>query len=141
MTAISIRRSASGSSPVISQSIQIRFWSLLARAAMATGTVSDMLAIVAYGLNSDAMSASTASYALTMAFAAFLLAGLAVKFWLASRQVRYVAQHRDSVPGAFAGTITLAAHQKAADYTITKTRFGLLELAFGAAVLLGWTLL
>ncbi|HXE47609.1 MAG TPA: M48 family metallopeptidase [Ramlibacter sp.] len=83
----------------------------------------------------------TASYALTLAFAAFLLAGLVVKFWLASRQIRYVAQHRDNVPGAFAGTITLAAHQKAADYTITKTRFGLLELAFGAAVLLGWTLL
>jgi STE24 endopeptidase len=83
----------------------------------------------------------TASYVLTLAFAAFLLAGLVVRFWLASRQIRYVAQHRDSVPSAFAGTITLAAHQKAADYTVTKTRFGLLELAFGAVVLLGWTLL
>jgi STE24 endopeptidase len=83
----------------------------------------------------------TASYALTLAFAAFLLAGLVVKFWLASRQIRYVAHHRDSVPPAFTRTITLAAHQKAADYTITKTRFGLLELAFGAVVLLGWTLL
>ncbi|HXD39213.1 MAG TPA: M48 family metallopeptidase [Ramlibacter sp.] len=83
----------------------------------------------------------TASYALTLAFAAFLLAGLVVKFWLASRQIRYVAQHRDAVPGAFAGTVSLAAHQKAADYTVTKTRFGLLELAFGATVLLGWTLL
>ena len=41
----------------------------------------------------------------------------------------------------FRQTITLAAHQKAADYTIAKTRFGLLELALGAAVLLGWTLL
>jgi STE24 endopeptidase len=37
--------------------------------------------------------------------------------------------------------VSLAAHQKAADYTIVKARFGLLELAFGAAVLLGWTLL
>ena len=37
--------------------------------------------------------------------------------------------------------ITLAAHQKAADYTVAKTRFGLLEMAWGAAVLLGWTLL
>ena len=83
----------------------------------------------------------TASYALTLAFAAFLLAGLVVKFWLASRQIRYVAQHRDSVPPAFAGTITLAAHHKAADYTVAKTRFGLLELAIGAAILLGWTLL
>ena len=82
-----------------------------------------------------------ASYTLTLAFAAFLLAGLGVKFWLASRQVRHVARHRDAVPAPFSRTVSLAAHQKAADYTITKTRFGLLELAFGAAVLLGWTLL
>ena len=45
------------------------------------------------------------------------------------------------MPAPFAGIVTLPAHQKAADYTIAKTRFGLLELAFGAAVLLGWTLL
>jgi STE24 endopeptidase len=82
-----------------------------------------------------------ASYTLTLAFAAFLLAGLGVKFWLASRQIRHVARHRDAVPPPFSRTVTLAAHQKAADYTIAKTRFGLLELAFGAAVLLGWTLL
>ena len=41
----------------------------------------------------------------------------------------------------FAERIALAAHQKAADYTITKARLGLLEMALGAAVLLGWTLL
>ena len=39
----------------------------------------------------------SASALLTLAFAACLLAGLAVKFWLASRQVRHVAQHRDAV--------------------------------------------
>ncbi len=77
----------------------------------------------------------------TLAFAAALVAGLLVKFWLASRQIRHVAQHRDAVPAAFARNITLAAHQKAADYTVTKARFGLLELALGVAVLLGWTLL
>jgi len=82
-----------------------------------------------------------ASYSLTLAFAAFLLAGLAVKFWLATRQIRYVARHRDAVPSPFAATVSLSAHQKAADYTITKTRFGLLELAIGATVLVGWTLL
>jgi STE24 endopeptidase len=83
----------------------------------------------------------TASYTLTLAFAAFLLAGVGVRFWLASRQIRHVARHRDAVPPAFCATVPLAAHQKAADYTIAKTRFGLLELAFGTAVLLGWTLL
>jgi STE24 endopeptidase len=78
---------------------------------------------------------------LTLAFAAFLLAGLAVKFWLSTRQVRHVARHRDAVPAAFSGTVSLAAHQKAADYTVAKSRVGLLETAFGAAVLLGWTLM
>ena len=82
-----------------------------------------------------------ASPALTFAFAAFLVAGLLVKFWLATRQVRYVARHRDAVPPAFAGTVSLAAHQKAADYTVAKSRLGVLETAFAAAVLLGWTLL
>jgi STE24 endopeptidase len=52
-----------------------------------------------------------------------------------------VAGHRQAVPPAFASTITLAAHQKAADYTITKARFGLLELAIGMVLLIGWTLL
>ena len=78
---------------------------------------------------------------MTLVFAVALVAGLLVKFWLASRQIHHVAQHRDGVPVAFAQTVTLTAHQKAADYTIAKARFGLLELAFGAAVLLAWTLL
>jgi STE24 endopeptidase len=82
-----------------------------------------------------------ASQALTLAFAAFLVAGLVVKFWLASRQIRHVARHREAVPAMFESTVTLTAHQKAADYTVAKTRFGLLELAFGAAMLLAWTLL
>jgi hypothetical protein len=64
-----------------------------------------------------------------------------VKFWLATRQIRHVARHRDAVPAPFAGTVSLAAHQKAADYTIAKSRVGLLEMAWSAAVLLGWTLL
>ena len=82
-----------------------------------------------------------ASLLLTLAFALALVAGLIVKFWLATRQIRHVARHRDAVPAAFAPAITLAAHQKAADYTIAKTRFGLLEMVWGAMVLLGWTLL
>ncbi|KQP17949.1 M48 family metallopeptidase [Pseudorhodoferax sp. Leaf267] len=86
-------------------------------------------------------SALPAADLFTALFALVLVLGLVVKFWLASRQIRHVARHRQSVPEVFAATIPLAAHQKAADYTIAKTRFGLLESAFGAAVLLGWTLL
>lgn len=100
--------------------------------------------IVADALNSHAMTDSIFSFAprclLTFAFAFTLLGGLALKFWLSSRQIRYVAQHRIQVPPTFAHTITLSAHQKAADYTITKARFGLLELALGTVLLLGWTL-
>jgi STE24 endopeptidase len=81
------------------------------------------------------------SYALTICFAAALVLGMWLKFWLATRQIRHVAQNRDAVPAAFAQTITLAAHQKAADYTVAKARVGILELALANAVLLGWTLL
>jgi len=80
-------------------------------------------------------------HVLTLLFAAALLASLAIKLWLATRQIRHVARHRDAVPPAFAGTITLEAHQKAADYTLAKARFGLLASAFGTVVLVGWTLL
>ncbi len=81
------------------------------------------------------------SLVFTLVFSAALVLGLLVRFYLSSRQIRHVARHRAAVPAAFAETISLAAHQKAADYTITKARFGLLELSFGTAVLLGWTLL
>ncbi|QPF76570.1 M48 family metallopeptidase [Roseateles sp. DAIF2] len=78
---------------------------------------------------------------LSLAFAAALLLSLLIKFWLNGRQVRHVMRHREAVPAPFAATVPLAAHQKAADYTVTRARFGLLSLAFNAAVLLGWTLL
>ena len=82
-----------------------------------------------------------ASSALSLSLAIVLVCSLLVKFWLTTRQSRHVAAHRSAVPAAFAQTITLAAHQKAADYTLAKGRFGLLTAAFAAAVLLGWTLL
>lgn len=78
---------------------------------------------------------------LTVAFITTLITGLVLRFWLASRQIRHVARFRDAVPDRFNRQVTLSAHQKAADYTITKTRFGLLELALAAAVVLAWTLL
>ena len=84
---------------------------------------------------------SDISFAFTLLFVLALVVGLLTRFYLASRQLRHVARHRSAVPAAFAATITLPAHQKAADYTMAKGRFGLLEMTFGAAVLLGWTLL
>ncbi len=78
---------------------------------------------------------------LSIAFALALAISTLVKFWLSTRQIRHVAAHRGLVPPAFAGRVTLSAHQKARDYTVARARFGLLALAFNAAVLLGWTLL
>ena len=84
---------------------------------------------------------SQLSFSMTLAFVAALVAGLLLKFWLATRQIRHVAQHRGAVPAAFASRITLQAHQKAADYTVAQTRFGMLELAWGGVLALAWTLL
>ena len=81
------------------------------------------------------------SLVFTLLFSALLVLGLLTKFYLATRQIRHVAKHRNQVPAAFASTITLAAHQKAADYTMAKARLGMLEMAFASALLLGWTLL
>jgi STE24 endopeptidase len=81
------------------------------------------------------------SLVLTIVFTVALVLGLLTRFWLSTRQIRHVASHRGAVPQAFAQTISLTAHQKAADYTIAKARLGLLEMALVAAVLLGWTLL
>jgi STE24 endopeptidase len=78
---------------------------------------------------------------ITLAFVVALLLSVALKTWLASRQLRHVAAHRAAVPTAFAATVSLASHQRAADYTIARGRFGLLSTAFGAMVLVGWTLL
>jgi len=77
----------------------------------------------------------------SLLFAAFLLSTLAVKLWLSTRHIRHIAQHRGAVPQQFAHKIPLAAHQKAADYTIAKTRLKIVLLVVNAAVLLGFTLL
>ena len=77
----------------------------------------------------------------TAAFVAALLLSLATKFWLSTRQMRYVAAHRNRVPAPFAATVTPEAHRRAAEYTLAKGRFGLYSTAFATAVLLGWTLL
>ncbi|MFA9216466.1 MAG: M48 family metallopeptidase [Sphingomonadaceae bacterium] len=66
---------------------------------------------------------------------------LLLRFWLASRQIRHVLAHRAAVPAEFAEKIPLAAHQKAADYTVAKTKFGLLGMLVNSVVLIGFTLL
>jgi STE24 endopeptidase len=78
---------------------------------------------------------------MTAAFVAALLLSLATRLWLATRQMRHVAAHRGAVPAAFAASVPLEAHQRAADYTLAKGRLGLVTSFIGTATVLGWTLL
>lgn len=77
----------------------------------------------------------------TVLFTVMVVAMVATKLWLASRQIRFVAARREAVPRQFAETIPLAAHQRAADYTVVRTRLSMLEIVVGAAVLIALTLL
>ncbi|MFM0184469.1 M48 family metallopeptidase [Paraburkholderia nemoris] len=77
----------------------------------------------------------------TVLFVVAVVAMVGTKLWLASRQIRFVAGHREQVPSQFAGTIALTAHQRAADYTVERTRLTMIEIVVGAAVLIGLTLL
>ncbi len=76
----------------------------------------------------------------TFIFLVALAMSYAVEFWLARRQFAHVLAHRDAVPEAFRDTITLEAHQKAADYTVAKGRLGEIDRAVSLAVLLLFTL-
>jgi STE24 endopeptidase len=80
------------------------------------------------------------SVVFTVVFAAALLASVATRLWLATRQTRHVAGHRGTVPPQFAEKISLSAHQRAADYTIARVRLGVVDTLLGALVLLGFTL-
>jgi STE24 endopeptidase len=77
---------------------------------------------------------------ITLIFVVGLTVSVLIQLWLNLRQMRYVRQHRDTVPDAFRDKISLAAHQKAADYTLARTRLGIVELYVASILLLGWTL-
>jgi STE24 endopeptidase len=73
-------------------------------------------------------------------FIGALALSLGIHLWLAGRQIRYVLAHRGAIPPHFADRITLSAHQKAADYTVARTRLSAIDLVVDAAVLLALTL-
>lgn len=64
----------------------------------------------------------------------------ALRVWLGSRHISHILAARGSVPEQFADRISLHAHQRAADYSVTRTRFGRLALAIEIVVLLAFTL-
>ncbi|NML62181.1 M48 family metallopeptidase [Massilia sp. RP-1-19] len=81
------------------------------------------------------------SLVFSILFVSFFVLSLSLRFWLAGRQVRHVLANRARVPAEFASRIPLDAHQKAADYTVAKTRFGMVATLFGAFLLIALTLL
>ena len=76
----------------------------------------------------------------TLIFVVLLALTTVTRLWLGSRQINYVQAHRAQVPSAFSTDISLEAHQKAADYSSTKTRLVLIEVVVQALLLLAFTL-
>lgn len=76
----------------------------------------------------------------TWAFLIALLFSTLVRFWLSLRQAAAVRRHREQVPEAFAAQIELAAHQKAADYTVARGAVGRWDLLLDTLVALALTL-
>src|ERR1039457_5049534 len=74
--------------------------------------------------------------AFTEIFLALLLLTTALRLWLGWRHVSFIQSRRQQVPEAFARSISLEAHQKAADYSSAKTRVAMLEAIVSAALLL-----
>src|SRR5471032_1028590 len=147
-TATSMMRSVSGSRPVISMSTQTRFislgrWGAGGFAVAAAISVACDIILSWRSLSNPPFSHRHSMYSLAFSilFVSFLFLTLIVRFWLASRHIRHVLRHRAAVPAEFAEKIPLAAHQKAADYTVAKTKLGMLALLVNTAVLIGFTLL
>jgi STE24 endopeptidase len=81
------------------------------------------------------------AHLVTMLFVGLVVIATGLQLWLTRRQIRHVQQHRAAVPSAFSGSISLEAHQKAADYTAARQNFSLVRLALSLLMLIGWTLL
>lgn len=76
----------------------------------------------------------------TLLFLFMLALSTLMRLYLSQRQISHVSKNRAAVPEAFADRVTLEEHQKAADYTVAKVRFGRLPLIYDLVLLLIWTL-
>ena len=83
---------------------------------------------------------TTAVPAFTAAFILAVAIALLLRLWLGLRQMHHVARHREAVPPMFADRISPEAHRTAADYTLAKTRLGLLDTVAGTLLLIALTL-
>ncbi|MDO9188495.1 MAG: M48 family metallopeptidase [Sulfurimicrobium sp.] len=76
----------------------------------------------------------------TLTFILVLLLTTATRLWLARRHLRHIQLNRNAVPQDFADRITLESHHKAADYSSSKTRLGMLHTLLDVFLLLAFTL-
>ncbi len=76
----------------------------------------------------------------TLLFLLVFTLTLAARLWLTLRHIRFVAAHRSAVPPDFAERIGLPAHQKAADYTVERSRMAIFSTLVDAGLLLALTL-
>ncbi len=72
----------------------------------------------------------------SLSFIVALLLMCGCRLWLTQRQMNCVMAHRAAVPADFADRIDLGAHQRAADYTLARSRFGRLCLVVEVCLLL-----
>ena len=77
---------------------------------------------------------------LTPVFVTIVLLCLALKLWLARRQIDSIRRHREAVPTAFADVIDESTHRRAADYSVARTRLGAIDSVLEMSLLLAWTL-
>jgi STE24 endopeptidase len=82
----------------------------------------------------------TAASVFTLLFVMALALMVAVRLWLSIRHVTHVRAHRERVPAEFASRIGLAAHRKAADYTVARSGAARVEMAAETVLLLLFTL-
>lgn len=80
------------------------------------------------------------TFAFSFLFLAMLALATALRLWLSARHMNHVATHRDAVPAEFSARISLADHQRAADYTRAKSRLGFIEIGIETVLLLVMTL-
>jgi STE24 endopeptidase len=78
-------------------------------------------------------------HSFTVVCVALLIIYTGVRIWLSLRQSHHVLMHRDQVPADFATVISLANHQKAADYTIAKGQVERIAILWSVALLGWWT--
>ena len=76
----------------------------------------------------------------TLIFLFALLVTTLTQVWLSFRHIRHVRAHQHKVPEEFSSTISLADHQKAADYTCANTASGYPGILLHVVLLLAFTL-